>query len=156
LANASTNAGNTSFTAPGGSSETGHSGNGYVRITVIEAKSSEVYKPIYKKVSGSWVEITDSLIGRMFDFSGALSLKTVELITFTIEENSGTRYTFQAIEGMTWQDWIDSEYGQTDQEIMIRDGLVCYWEFILQFGNNDVLPKDKIIADGNYTATIEW
>lgn len=36
LANASTKAGNTSFTAPGGSSETGHSGDGYARITCLE------------------------------------------------------------------------------------------------------------------------
>lgn len=36
LTNASTAAGNTAFTAPGGSSETGHAGNGYARITVLE------------------------------------------------------------------------------------------------------------------------
>ena len=36
LTNASTKAGNTSFTAPGGSSETGHSGDGYARITCLE------------------------------------------------------------------------------------------------------------------------
>lgn len=36
LTNASTKPGNTSFTAPGGSSETGHSGNGYARITCLE------------------------------------------------------------------------------------------------------------------------
>lgn len=35
LTSASTVAGNTSFTSPTGSSETGHSGNGYVRITAI-------------------------------------------------------------------------------------------------------------------------
>lgn len=38
LADASTTGGGSSFAAPGGSSETGHSGDGYVRITVIEAK----------------------------------------------------------------------------------------------------------------------
>ena len=38
---------------------------------------------IYKKVNGSWNEITDSLIGRMFDFSGALS--TPKLINFILE-----------------------------------------------------------------------
>ena len=36
LANASTTAGNVAFTGPTGSSETGHSGNGYARITVLE------------------------------------------------------------------------------------------------------------------------
>ena len=36
LTNAGTKAGNTSFTAPGGSTETGHSGDGYARITCLE------------------------------------------------------------------------------------------------------------------------
>lgn len=40
LSNASTIAGNTSFIGPTGEAETGHSGNGYVRITVIEAKTN--------------------------------------------------------------------------------------------------------------------
>ena len=34
LTSASTIAGNTSFTSPTGTTETGHSGNGYIRITV--------------------------------------------------------------------------------------------------------------------------
>ena len=36
LATASTTIGNTSFTSPTGTAETGHSGNGYIRITVIQ------------------------------------------------------------------------------------------------------------------------
>ena len=40
LISASTIAGNTSFTSPTGEVETGHSGNGYVRISVIEVKSN--------------------------------------------------------------------------------------------------------------------
>lgn len=47
LSNASTIAGNTSFTSPTGEVETGHSGNGYVRITVIEIKSNNI--SIYSK-----------------------------------------------------------------------------------------------------------
>ena len=35
LTNAQTIAGNTSFPAPGGGNETGHSGNGYARITFL-------------------------------------------------------------------------------------------------------------------------
>ena len=35
LTNASTIAGNSSFPAPGGGNETGHTGNGYARITKI-------------------------------------------------------------------------------------------------------------------------
>lgn len=36
LSNAQTIAGNQSFPAPGGGNETGHSGNGYARITLVE------------------------------------------------------------------------------------------------------------------------
>ena len=39
LTNAQTIAGNTAFTSPTGTNETGHTGNGYIRITVIEAGS---------------------------------------------------------------------------------------------------------------------
>lgn len=40
LTEAQTIAGNTSFVSPTGTTETGHAGNGYVRITVIEAKTN--------------------------------------------------------------------------------------------------------------------
>lgn len=50
LADASTTEGNVSFTAPEGSSETGHTGDGYIRITVIEAQSLNI--PV--KISGAW------------------------------------------------------------------------------------------------------
>lgn len=53
LTDASTKAGNTSFIGTGGSTETGHAGNGYVRITII--KISAGASP-YIKVGGSWKE----------------------------------------------------------------------------------------------------
>ena len=40
LTSASTIAGNTSFASPTGTSETGHSGNGYIRISAIEIKGN--------------------------------------------------------------------------------------------------------------------
>lgn len=43
LTDAQTIAGNNSFTSPTGSSETGHSGNGYCRITVIECSNTALY-----------------------------------------------------------------------------------------------------------------
>ena len=46
LSAAKTIAGNTSFTSPTGSSETGHSGNGYCRITVIECSNTALYTRI--------------------------------------------------------------------------------------------------------------
>ena len=51
LTNAATYAGNTSFTSTtSGSNETGHSGNGYVRITVIKIDTINI--PC--KVDGTW------------------------------------------------------------------------------------------------------
>lgn len=47
LTEAQTIAGNTSFISPTGTAETGHAGNGYVRITVIEIKSNNI--SIYSK-----------------------------------------------------------------------------------------------------------
>lgn len=56
LTNAQTIAGNTSFTSPTGSNETGHGGNGYVRITVIEAKTNVSF---YIKINNTWKECED-------------------------------------------------------------------------------------------------
>lgn len=43
LTNAQTIAGNTAFTSPTGTNETGHTGNGYIRITAIEANSGNTF-----------------------------------------------------------------------------------------------------------------
>lgn len=51
LDDASTTAGNTSFTSPRGTSEAGHTGNGYIRITVIEASSGNT---LVKTTSDAW------------------------------------------------------------------------------------------------------
>ena len=50
LESASTTAGNASMPSPTGSTETGHSGNGYIRITVIKAQSLNI--PV--NVGNSW------------------------------------------------------------------------------------------------------
>lgn len=53
LTNAITVTGNTQFLSPTGSNETGHTGNGYVRITVIEASSGNT---LIKTTSNTWKE----------------------------------------------------------------------------------------------------
>lgn len=50
LTSAATYAGNTSFTSTSGSNETGHSGNGYVRITVVKIDTINI--PC--KIGGTW------------------------------------------------------------------------------------------------------
>lgn len=51
LDDASTTAGNMSFASPTGASEAGHTGNGYIRITVIEASSGNT---LVKTTSDAW------------------------------------------------------------------------------------------------------
>lgn len=53
LDEATTIAGNKPFDSPGGEQETGHSGNGYVRIYVLETESQPSTR-FYLKISGSW------------------------------------------------------------------------------------------------------
>lgn len=70
LTDAKTIAGNTTITSPAGTSETGHTGNGYVRITVIncvvESEAKFLVKAdgafcnstkVYAKVNGTWNEV---------------------------------------------------------------------------------------------------
>lgn len=69
LASASMKNGGTSFTSPTGSPETGHAGDGYCRITVIDCQvcpnlkikvggSIKTASAMYIKVNGSWRQIT--------------------------------------------------------------------------------------------------
>lgn len=53
LTDAQTIAGNTAFISPTGANETGHTGNGYIRITVIEASSGST---LVKTTSNTWKE----------------------------------------------------------------------------------------------------
>lgn len=59
LTNASTIAGNTSFVSPINVSETGHTGNGYVRITAIEVDSK---KMLFKENKEVWLKSTQIFV----------------------------------------------------------------------------------------------
>lgn len=66
LSDAQTINGGTSFTSPTGSSETGHSGNGYCRITVIECNSTALYGKLngsMKKATGFYFKLNNKMYG---------------------------------------------------------------------------------------------
>lgn len=91
LSNAETIAGNQSFTSPTGSSETGHSGNGYCRITVIECKSTALYTRInnsMKKATAFYFKLNNNKMygvgsanfnGTVMNFDYTGSVQTVTL-----------------------------------------------------------------------------
>lgn len=91
LSDAKTIAGNTSFTSPTGSSETGHSGNGYCRITVIEYKNTALYTRInnsMKKATAFYFKLNNNKMYGVgsanyngsvmnFDYTGSVQTATL-------------------------------------------------------------------------------
>lgn len=77
LTSASTIAGNTSFTSPTGSSETGHSGDGYIRITIQSItnwaySTVSISAPTYNKQNTSSWTLSPSTC-RYFSFTPTIS-----------------------------------------------------------------------------------
>lgn len=113
LSAAKTIAGNTSFTSPTGSSETGHSGNGYCRITVIECKNTALYTRInnsMKKATAFYFKLNNNKIYGVgsanyngsvmnFDYTGSVQTKTLKPGTYTIECWGGQGGTYSGYIG---------------------------------------------------------
>lgn len=99
LSDAKTIAGNNSFVSPTGSSETGHSGNGYCRITVIECNNTALYTRInnsMKKATAFYFKLNNNKIYGVgsansngavmnFDYTGSVQTATLTPGTYTIE-----------------------------------------------------------------------
>lgn len=99
LSAAKTIAGNTSFTSPTGSSETGHSGNGYCRITVIKCKSTALYTRInnsMKKAIAFYFKLNNNKMYGVgsanfngtvmnFDYTGSVQTATLAPGTYKLE-----------------------------------------------------------------------
>ena len=62
------------------------------------------------------------------------------LIELTID---GTSHQF--IEGMTWEDWVDSEYN-TDGAIYISDGLVYSSDGIIGYDDINIYSSDLLLS----------
>ena len=91
LTDAQTIAGNNSFVSPTGSSETGHSGNGYCRITVIECKNTALYARInnsMKKATAFYFKLNNNKMYGVgsansncavmnFDYTGSIQTATL-------------------------------------------------------------------------------
>lgn len=99
LSAAKTIAGNTSFTSPTGSSETGHSGNGYCRITVIECKNTALYTRInnsMKKATAFYFKLNNNKMYGVgsanyngsvmnFDYTGSVQTATLTPGAYKLE-----------------------------------------------------------------------
>lgn len=99
LTDAQTIAGNNSFVSPTGSSETGHSGNGYCRITVIECKNTALYTRInnsMKKATAFYFKLNNNKMYGVgsanyngsvmnFDYTGSVQTATLTPGAYKLE-----------------------------------------------------------------------
>lgn len=98
LTNAKTIAGNTSFPSPSGTSETGHSGNGYCRITVIECNSAALYAKVnnsLKKATSIYFKMNNKIYGigadnssntnMNFSYTGSVQTATLDPGKYILE-----------------------------------------------------------------------
>lgn len=113
LSAAKTIAGNTSFTSPTGSSETGHSGNGYCRITVIECKNTALYTRInnsMKKATAFYFKLNNNKMYGVgsanyngsvmnFDYTGSVQTATLAPGTYKLECWGGQGGTYSSYIG---------------------------------------------------------
>ena len=99
LTDAKTIAGNNSFVSPTGTSETGHSGNGYCRITVIECNNTALYTRInnsMKKATAFYFKLNNNKMYGVgsanyngsvmnFDYTGSVQTATLIPGTYKLE-----------------------------------------------------------------------
>lgn len=91
LTNAQTIAGNTAFTSPTGTNETGHTGNGYIRITVIKANSGNTLIKIPQTLPSTYSPI------EYLQFTGTQYIDTGAIV----DSNTGFDITFEVLNGQS-------------------------------------------------------
>lgn len=113
LSDAKTIAGNNSFVSPTGSSETGHSGNGYCRITVIECKNTALYTRInnsMKKATAFYFKLNNNKMYGVgsanyngsvmnFDYTGSVQTATLTPGAYKLECWGGQGGTYSGYIG---------------------------------------------------------
>ena len=132
LSAAKTITGNTSFTSPTGSSETGHSGNGYCRITVIECKNTALYTRInnsMKKATAFYFKLNNNKIYGVgsanyngsvmnFDYTGSVQTATLAPGTYKLE--------CWGAQGGTYSSYIGGYGGYSKGTITLTEATTVY------------------------------
>ena len=101
LSNATTYAGSSSFTSTSGGTETGHSGNGYAKITLVSGTATETVQTTTTVTGIRWNGI---LRTANFDY-GEKYIKETDLKNNVLKHNGINTVTY--IEG-TGTQWIDT------------------------------------------------
>ena len=143
LTNAQTIGGNTSFTSPTGSSETGHSGNGYVRITQLNVDEgveniSNFTNCFYYNSNTSRYETNITPLTRFYAYYKGRVKKNVKIkFTFGAEVNLDdigsywmSAFNIQINENEFQNYYITQEQRTVSFEVALKDGdsiyIYCY------------------------------
>lgn len=132
LTDAQTIAGNNSFTSPTGSSETGHSGNGYCRITVIECSNTALYVRInnsMKKATAFYFKLNNNKMYGVgsanyngsvmnFDYTGSVQTATLTPGTYKLE--------CWGAQGGTYSSYIGGYGGYSKGTITLTEATTVY------------------------------
>lgn len=132
LTDAQTIAGNNSFVSPTGSSETGHSGNGYCRITVIECKNTALYARInnsIKKATAFYFKLNNNKMYGVgsanyngsvmnFDYTGSVQTATLTPGRYKLECWGG--------QGGTYSSYIGGYGGYSKGTITLTEATTVY------------------------------
>lgn len=132
LSDAKTIAGNNSFVSPTGSSETGHSGNGYCRITVIECKNTALYTRInnsMKKATAFYFKLNNNKMYGVgsanyngsvmnFDYTGSVQTVTLAPGTYKLE--------CWGAQGGTYSSYIGGYGGYSKGTITLTEATTVY------------------------------
>jgi hypothetical protein len=93
---------------------------------------------------GKTSELVDKMIATKFNNSNVVKGSKLDTISFTID---GT--TYYADEGMTWKEWVDSEYNNAGIFYHDFNEEVCWTDMTI----SNVEYSDLIISNGNYFAS---
>lgn len=132
LSNAQTIAGNQTFKSPTNTNETGHSGNGYCRITVIECSNTALYVRInnsMKKATAFYFKLNNNKMYGVgsanyngsvmnFDYTGSVQTATLTPGTYKLECWGG--------QGGTYSSYIGGYGGYSKGTITLTEATTVY------------------------------
>ena len=157
LTDAQTIAGNSAFTSPTGTSEIGHAGNGYIRITVIEASSGNT---LVKTTSNNWKKPTQMFVNTEVSTtipSGLLGLEYIEstgtqYIDTGFKPNQDTRISITVDfprSSTTWLYGGRTAAGSNSFGFLCLSGNTYRFDYASSMNELTAKPTGKFILDSN-------
>lgn len=119
--------------------------------------SKETYFSIMSELAQTIAEKTGAELPLSIDeMIDALGSSSINIITFTINSYG----TYQAEEGMTWYEWINSDYGGGDGYNWTCSSTTANVMNIagtgkIQYNGTNVIGSDKIVANATYTVFVD-